>query len=187
LDVSFRSPHNHERILHIHSIHSLLHLNCGYRVGAPQIPVLQRPKVKHVNPPSFGTRRGCKRTFTVLSQLPVARIPPVGASIHRAHLIGASWAPTWLLWPVDTSNIRAALSAPAEKSLDPSLPFQHRSRTGPSWAYIALPCVCPDGPTSYIRTWVHNVSADVLTSFVAGDGYIVVPGANSKIVTRRRI
>lgn len=30
---------------------------------------------------------------------------------------------------------------------------QQMSRTGASWAYIAFPRVCPEGPTSYIRTW----------------------------------
>lgn len=70
------------------------------------------------------TYKGVKtRTFMVLSQEPVARIPPVGVSIHLTHLIGLSCCATCDDCPFcgfDKSNILAALSAPAEINLPPS-------------------------------------------------------------------
>ena len=55
----------------------------------------------------------------VLSQLPVARIPD-WASTQPTALIGASCWATWVVWPLFTSNMRPALSAPPENILFPS-------------------------------------------------------------------
>lgn len=115
------------------------------------------------------TRASQSLTLSVLSQLPVARMPPCW-STKRTPFTGASCAATCEDWPVDTSNMRAALSAPAEKIFVPSCkgtreghwPDQYlllrRSRrrqlcqltllqvtssTGPSWEYMALAEVVP--------------------------------------------
>ncbi len=71
--------------------------------------VSQAKRVKRVDEP----------TLTVLSQLPVIRMPP-WASIHLTALMGASCWATCCGCPVEISSIRAVLSAPPEKTLVPS-------------------------------------------------------------------
>ncbi len=65
---------------------------------------------------------GTELTLAVLSQEPVTTmlfmLPT--PSIHRAHLMGASWPATCMDCPVFMSSRRPALSAPPEKTLLPS-------------------------------------------------------------------
>lgn len=92
---------------------------------------------------------------------------PDCASIHFTAFMGASCWATWVAWPVTMSYILPALSAPPEKTLFPSCwrrqlrvlllsaertLFQHVLRIGPWCWYMALPCVWPPVPTSYMRT-----------------------------------
>ena len=62
-------------------------------------------------------------TFTVLSQLPVASNPPWGVSTHRTLLIGASCCATCELAMAWRSYMRAAFSAPPDRTLVPSYLF----------------------------------------------------------------
>lgn len=130
LNMSFSRSNDHKRILNVHSVNFICHVHSGNRIWSSQVPVLDGA----ICLADLSHRRGNKpHTLTVLSQLPVAKMPPVGASTQRTALIGASCAPTCWLAPVARSNIFAALSTPPEKSFDPSL-LQQTSRTGASCA-----------------------------------------------------
>jgi hypothetical protein len=90
LNVSLRRPNNQKWIPDIHTINTLLSLCTGDRSRTLQVPVLRYDKCSEM-----AEVLPCNDTLIDLSQLPVTRIPPPGDSIHRIHLIGASWAPTW--------------------------------------------------------------------------------------------
>ena len=115
LNVAFGRSDDEKGILDVHRITSFWELNRRHGVGTPQIPVLPRPSATvHAN------KKEHAFTLSVLSQLPVANIPPCGVSIHLTTLMGASCWATCCGWPVVTSNMRAALSAPPDITLLPS-------------------------------------------------------------------
>lgn len=116
LDVPLSSADDHQGVLDIHGIAALGELHSRYRSRLAQVPVL-RQCWDELRPQYKETRQ---LTLTVLSQLPVASTLPCGDSIQRTTRIGASCCATWEAWPVVTSNMRPALSAPPERILDPS-------------------------------------------------------------------
>jgi hypothetical protein len=119
LDMTLGSSDYHQRILYVHAVAAFWKLDCRHWTGCAQVPILNNNVIDLLIRVHQATETP-RLTLMVLSQLPVARIPPCGASIHFTTFTGASCWATCCDWPVVTSNNRAALSAPPDNTLFPS-------------------------------------------------------------------
>lgn len=121
LDVALGGSHYHQRILHIHTVTAFRELHSRNWGWWSQVPILHGWHYSQKG--ELGWKKNgdtTPPTLIVLSQLPVASIPPCGASIHLTTLTGASCWATCCDVPVVMSNMRAALSAPPDNTLFPS-------------------------------------------------------------------
>lgn len=195
-----------------HRVRPLAQVHLAYRIWRPHVPILRRSAAVGLTVRS--RRIPPKPTFSFLSQPAVTNTCVPLTSVNSTHFTGASCAATCCEFvpPAWTSYILTALSQPAENNRDESWRRsvwgvnsgesrccayaltldQARSKTGPSWLYIARGCDCPELSTLYRRTWtsqrrtIGDLDFDSTVLSTQSRTHIVVPARDGKDGLGRR-